>query len=97
MSQAHRASERISTELIEADFEIAFNLIDMARSEFQEGDRAAAARALQDAEDVFLDIERRLKLIGERERQCFDPLIGELKRAVGLAKSQEGSDHQSMA
>lgn len=90
MSQADRdrAAERIPKELIEADFEISFNLIDMARAEFAHGDRSSALRVLHDAEDVFLDIERRLNLIGFLDRQSFDPLVGELKRAIALAKSQ---------
>ena len=89
MSQIRRehASERISKELIEADFEIAFNLVDMAGEESTQGEFASATRALHDAEDVFADIERRLTVINDYDRQSFAPLLGELKRALGLAKS----------
>ena len=89
MSHAHgRASERIPREMIEADFEIAFNLIDLGEMQIDQTDRAWAARAVSDAEDVLLDIERRLELLGTIERQPFDPLFGELKRQIALAKSR---------
>jgi hypothetical protein len=88
MSHREPASERISKELIEADFEIAFSLVDMVHEETEEGDLVSAARALHDADDVFLDIERRLRLIRSLDQESFDPLIGELRRAIALAKSR---------
>ncbi len=90
MSEVHRdrVAERIPIELIEADFEIAFNLVDMFQAEFEKADRASASRALGDAEDVFEDIERRLTLIGRANSQTFDELTGELKRMISVAKSQ---------
>jgi len=86
MSRRQPATERIPKELIEANFEIAFSLVDMVHEETEEGDLASAARALHDADDVFLDIERRLPLINFLDQQSFDPLLGELRRALGLAK-----------
>ena len=88
MSQREAASERISKELIEADFEIAFSLVDMVHEEAEEGDLALASRALHDVEGVLLDIERRLRLIESQDQQSFDSLMGELRRAIGLAKSR---------
>lgn len=90
VSGAHRnpVAERITRELIEADFEIAFNLIDLSRAELERGDRPSASRALQDAEDVLRDIERRLTLIGDMKSRPFIALAGELKRQTALAKSQ---------
>jgi hypothetical protein len=85
MSHA-RASERIPRELIEADFEIAFSLIDLGQAEGDGNDRAWEARAVHDAEDVLGDIERRLDLLGALDRQSFDPLFWELKRQIALAK-----------
>ena len=82
------ASERISKELIEADFESAFSLVDMVHELTEEGDLASAAGALHDADDVVLDIERRLRLLKSSDQQSFDPLIGELRRAIALAKSR---------
>ncbi|HEY3839122.1 MAG TPA: hypothetical protein VGL72_21255 [Bryobacteraceae bacterium] len=72
--------------MIEANFEIAFNLIDLGQTEIDESDAAWAARAVRDAEDVLRDIERRLELLGTVNRQPFDPLFGELKRQIARAK-----------
>ena len=48
MSDAHnhRASDRVRVELIEADFDMAFSLIDDPRAEYQEGKREFAQLAL---------------------------------------------------
>jgi len=81
-----RASERIPTEMIEADFEIAFNLIDLAQTD--QTDSAWGARAVGDAQDVLLDIERRLEVLATRDRLPFDPLLGELKRQIAAARRQ---------
>ena len=88
MSHWEPASERISRELVEADFEIAFSLVDMVHEQTEEGDLACATRALHVADDVFLDIERRLQLMKSPDQQSFDPLVGELRRALALAKSR---------
>jgi hypothetical protein len=90
MSGTHRTpvAERITRELIEADFEIAFNLIDLSQVELDRADRPSASRVLHDAEDIFRDIERRLALIGEVKSQPFHSLVGELKRQLALAESK---------
>jgi hypothetical protein len=90
MSGTHRirVAERITRELIEADFEIAFNLIDLSQAELERGDRPSASRVLQDVADVFRDIERRLTLIGDVKSQPFSSLVAELERQTALAKSQ---------
>jgi hypothetical protein len=88
MSHREPASERISKELIEADFESAFSLVDMAHEFTEEGDLASTVRVLHDADDILLDIERRLQLIKSPDQHSFDPLMGELRRAIALAKSR---------
>jgi hypothetical protein len=88
MSHREPASERISKELIEADFESAFSLVDMVHEFTEEGDLASTARALHEADDILLDIERRLQLIKSPDQQSFDGLMGELRRAIALAKSR---------
>ena len=79
------AAERIPVELIEADFEIAFSLLDLAGA-----DARLAARAIHDAEDVFRDIESRLQRLGVPGNQPFVPLVGELRRELDLARLQDG-------
>jgi hypothetical protein len=90
MSGIHHtpAAELVTRELIEADFEIAFNLIDLSQVELKCEDRPAATRVLEDAEDIFRDIERRLRLIGDVKSRPFHSLVGELKRQLDLAESQ---------
>ena len=77
---------RMDVEFVEADVEIGFNLVDMAERELVLGDRPLASRLLEDAENVFHDIEQRLERAGERNRACFAPLIGELRRELDLAQ-----------
>lgn len=84
------ASARIPVELVEADFEIAFNLVDMAETEASLGDRARASRAIDDAEEVFRDIETRLLRLGTPGSQPFTPLVGELRREIDLALAHMG-------
>jgi hypothetical protein len=90
MSGTYRqpVAERITRELIEADFEIAFNLIDLSQVEVERGDRPSASRVLQDADDIFRDIERRLTLIGDVKSQPFLSLVEELKRQMARAESE---------
>ena len=89
MSGTHHtpAAELVTRELIEADFEIAFNLIDLSQVELECEDRPAATRVLADAGDIFRDIERRLILIGDGKSLPFRPLVEELKRQLNLAES----------
>jgi len=82
-----RVSDRILTELIEADIEIAFRLVDMAEDYAREGEAESAARALHDADEVLLDIRRRLDEMGAEKGWPFDSLLEEVRRAIALAKS----------
>ena len=89
MSQSdyRRVPERIPAELIEADIEIAFSLVDMAEECLRERDVISAGRVLRDADDVLLDIRRRVAALCSEKRWPFDPLLGEVNRAIALAKS----------
>ena len=78
--------DRMDVEFLEADVEIGFNLVDMAGRECMQGDLPLASRVLQDAEDVFRDLELRLVRAGARERESFAPLVQELRREIDLAK-----------
>ena len=78
--------ERIRVRFAEADFEIAFSLVDMAEGEAIRGDYARACLILKDADDVLHDIQQRLCRLTVCDRGPFGPLLGELNRAIGLAK-----------
>jgi hypothetical protein len=81
------SSDRIAIELVEADCEIAFGLVDIAEMESDAGDPALAVRALDDADKVILDIEQRLIRLAERNRTPFEPLVCELRRQIKRARS----------
>jgi ferredoxin len=81
-----RSSDRIAIELVEADCEIGFGLVDVAEAESKSGDRESAARVLDDADLVILDIEQRLRRLSERNRTPFGPLLGELRREIQRAR-----------
>src|SRR5262245_16936189 len=90
-----RSSDRIAVDLVEADFEIGFNLVDIVEAEAGWGDPLRAARVLQDAEDVFVDIEQRLIRLGTDGSQAFAGLTDELRREIDLARlhlSRRGSN-----
>ena len=82
-----RASDRILTELIEADIEIAFHLVDMTEDCLRDRDFAGTVRLLHDADAVLLDIRRRLDAKGSEKGEPFEPLLSEVCRAIALAKS----------
>jgi hypothetical protein len=71
---------RIPVELIEADFEIGFNLVDLADSRPSE-----SLRILLDAEAVHDGILARVKRLDASESSNFQPLVGELRREIDLA------------
>jgi hypothetical protein len=78
--------QRLRIEFVEADFEIGFNLVDIAEGESIQAHHAQAGRALADAEDVFAAIQQRLKVLDATDSCHFEPLVGELRRAIDLAK-----------
>jgi hypothetical protein len=84
---------RMRGRLAEADFEIGFSLVDMAEEEAILGNYARADRILKDADNVFLDVQQILCRLTIVDRGPFLPLLGELDRAIGLAKLHIASRH----
>lgn len=84
----HRAADRIRVELIEADVDMAFSLVDDAREEFREGNREFAHAALEDANKVVRDIEDRLAKLDAGQSAPFGPLVEELRRAIRAAEAE---------
>lgn len=82
---------RFKVQFVEADVEIGFNLVDLARQEFQCGHSLVATRVLHDADEVLEDIERRLSGLDHLDRERFRPLIEELQREVNIAKCRDSS------
>ena len=84
MSHAVGSPKRDGIEVgfVEADVEIGFSLVDMAQAEWERGNALLAARVIEDAEDVFKDIEHRLERLGAIEKGHFAALVGELRREI---------------
>ena len=78
--------DRMRVQFAEADFEIGFNLVDMAEGEAIRGNYTRASRILNDADNVFLDIQQILRRLTVSDQAPFGPLLTELDRAIGLAK-----------
>ena len=71
---------RVRVEMVEADLEIGFSLIDLV--ETFPGDRS---RLVADAEQVYAGIVARLNRFEPAQRENFEPLVRELRRAIDLA------------
>jgi hypothetical protein len=83
-----RLPDRIRVELVEADVEIIFSLLDSAEDAFTQSDTTFATRAIDDAENVFRDIEERLLRLGGVESGPFATLVGELRREIDAARKR---------
>jgi hypothetical protein len=83
-----RASDRIRVELIEADVDIAFGLVDDALEEFREGNTTYARAALDNAEKVVTDLEERLAKIDAAHSAPFGPLVDELRKSIRAAEAE---------
>lgn len=84
----HRAAERIRVELIEADVDIAFGLVDDALDEFRGGNVEFARAALENAQKVLTDIDGRLAQLEVDQRVPFGPLVEELRKSILAAESE---------
>jgi hypothetical protein len=65
--------------MVEADLEIGFSLIDILES-FP----AETARLVADAEQVYAGLLTRLNHFTPPQRENFEPLVNELRRAIDL-------------
>jgi hypothetical protein len=89
MSHSGQSSmrNRIEVEFVEADVEMGFNLVDMAEAECGRGNALLATRVIEDAEDIFADIQQRLQRLDTGNQNCFGPLVDELRRQIDVARS----------
>jgi hypothetical protein len=82
-----RMSNRVLTELIEADVEQVFSLVDMSEERAALGNHESGTQILQAAERVLANIEQRLLTLSSPDASPFLPLLGELRRAIENARS----------
>lgn len=85
-----KVNDQVLINLIEADVDIGFGLIDDAKAHRISGQTEFSARALKEAAHILADIERRLGSLGESESVPFVGLISELRNQIA-AEEQENA------
>jgi hypothetical protein len=78
--------ERVPRELIHADFDIAFSLVDMARVESGRDNVQLASQLLQKAERMLDDVQGRLLRLTASQKEEFEARCRELAQAIELVK-----------
>ncbi len=90
---AHPARRKIADQVliqfIEADVDIGFGLVDEARAYLHNGQPAYSSRALQNAESVVVEIEQRLRELGDSAALPFQPLLAELRSQIASVCREE--------
>lgn len=81
--------ERVPRELIDADFTVAFSLVEMAQSESGRGNGQLASQLLQKAERMLDDIRGRLLRMAASQKETFEHRCAELGDAIELAKAPD--------
>jgi hypothetical protein len=84
-----KSREKILVELVEADVDIGFGLIDDAKTYLAAGQAGFTVRVLQDVAGVIADIQRRLQQLGEAESLPFQALLAELRAEIAAMESAE--------
>ncbi len=77
-----KVADKIAIQLIEANVEIGFALVDEAKAYHALCKPELRARALRDAEEVVADIERRLERLSGSESGPFHPLLIEIRNEI---------------
>ena len=74
-----RQDHWVRVELVEADIEIGFRLIELAEVWPEE-----TARLVAEAERVYAEVVERIARLQPGMRSNFAPLVGELRRAIDM-------------
>jgi hypothetical protein len=80
-----KVSDQVLIQLVEADVESGFGLVDEAKAYRIQGNEQFSSRALQAAEAVVADIEQRLADLGDSQAVPFLPLLSELREQIAAA------------
>lgn len=83
-----KAADQVRIQLVEADVDIGFALVDEAKAYFASGHPEFSSRALQQAAEIVFDIERRLERLGSSEAGPFQPLLAELRDEIAAAERE---------
>lgn len=83
------ATDQVLIQLIEADVDIGFSLVDEARAYRASGQLDFSSRALQNANEIVADIECRIQQLAASEADAFLPLVGELRNQIAAVEGDE--------
>ncbi len=81
-----KVTDKVFVELIEADVEIGFALVDEAKAYRAAGQPELSTRALLNTEDILADIENRLLQLGDSGSGPFRLLVIELRNEITSLK-----------
>jgi len=84
-----RLADKILIQFLEADVDIGFGLVDEAKAYRASGQTEFSARALQEAAQILVSIERQLHDLSDADSVPFLLLLVELRREVDALKSDE--------
>ncbi len=76
-----------TVQLIEADVEAGFALVEEARAYGASGQLQFSSRVRRDAEEIVADIERRLQRLGDSESRAFHFLVIELRNEIAALET----------
>jgi hypothetical protein len=83
-----KVADKVRIQLIEADVEIGFALVDEAKAYCASGQPEFSSRALQEADDIVADIDRRLQRLGDSESGPFHLLVTELRNEIAALERE---------
>jgi hypothetical protein len=78
--------ERVPREIIDADFSVAFSLVEMAEGESGQDNAPVASQLLRKAEEMLDSIRGRLLRMTAAQREAFEPRCAQLGEAIERAK-----------
>lgn len=81
-----KVTDQVLIDLIEANVDIGFGLVDEAKAHRVSGQIDFSSRALKEAAHILADIERRLGSLAESESAPFVGLVTELRREIAAAE-----------
>ncbi len=81
--------ERVPRELINADFDVAFSLVEMAGVESRRHNAELASQLLRRAEGMLDEIQRRLVRLTPSQKEAFEARCLELAQAIERAKAPD--------
>jgi len=84
--------ERVPREIIDADFSVAFSLVEMAQDESRQDNAPVASQLLRKAEEMLNSIRGRLLRMTAAQREAFDPRCAQLGKAIEQAKPPDSGN-----